>query len=155
MTLQDPQVVDLPEQHVAVVSGVVPMAELGGFFGKAFAAVWAATQKQGVEPAEAPFARYRGMPADVCDLDVGMAVATPIEVDGDVHPSTLPAGRAVTAIHAGAYDAVGESWGRLMAWTADQGLAPAGPFWEVYLNEPVPGMDPADLRTQLVIPVEG
>lgn len=155
MTLLDMQVTDLPEQHAAAVSAVVPMAELTGFFDTAYSRVFAAVQAQGIVPAGAPYAFYRAMPTDVCDLDAGIPVAAPIEADGDVHPTVLPAGRAATGTHAGAYEDLGDSWGELMAWAGRQGLVPAGPFWEVYLTEPRPGMDPAELRTQLVVPVLG
>ena len=33
--------------------------------------------------------------------------------------------------------------------------APAFPFWEVYVTEPSPDMDPATLRTDLVTLVTG
>lgn len=155
MTLLDPQVVDLPAQPVAALSAVVPTAELSGFFDTAYSRVFAAIQAQGIVPAGAPYAFYRTMPTEVCDLDAGIPVTTLIGADGDVHPAVLPAGPAATGIHAGSYEQLGESWGELMAWAGRRGLVPAGPFWEVYLTEPQPDMDPAELRTQLVVPLRG
>ena len=52
-------------------------------------------------------------------------------------------------VHHGGYDELSVSWERLRAWM-DDGDVTAGPvFWEVYLTEPSPNMDPADLRTEL------
>lgn len=155
MTLLGMQVTDLVEQHSAAVSGVVPMGELTGFFDTAYSRVFAAIGAQGIVPAGEPYAFYRAIPTDVCDLDAGIPVASPIEEDGDVHPTVLPGGRAATGIHAGSYEDLGESWGELMAWAGRQGVVPAGPFWEVYLTDPRPGVDPAELRTQLVVPLRG
>jgi len=66
-----------------------------------------------------------------------------------VHPGSLPAGRVARLVHVGGYDGLGESWGRLGAWIAEQNLAPGTVIWEVYVTEPNPDMDPADLRTEL------
>ena len=49
---------------------------------------------------------------------------------------------------------MGEAWGRLGAWIAEQGLTPGADLWEVYVTEPNPEMDPADLRTELFWTVE-
>jgi effector-binding domain-containing protein len=52
-------------------------------------------------------------------------------------------------VHVGAFDGLGESWGRLGEWIGAQGLIPGADMWEVYVTEPSPDMDPADLRTEL------
>ena len=66
---------------------------------------------------------------------------------------SLPAGRAARLVHHGSYDELGSSWERLARWMRDQRLEPAAFFWEVYVTEPSPDMDPADLRTELIWPV--
>ena len=52
-------------------------------------------------------------------------------------------------MHAGGFDGLAAAWQELSAWVRERGLTPAGPFWEVYLTVPSPGMDPAELRTEL------
>jgi effector-binding domain-containing protein len=37
----------------------------------------------------------------------------------------------------------------LGTWIGEQDLIPSRVFWEVYLTEPTPDTDPADLRTEL------
>ena len=56
-------------------------------------------------------------------------------------------------VHAGSFDGLSEAWQRLGAWIGGQGLTPANDYWEVYVTEPSPDMDPADLRTELNWPV--
>ena len=68
---------------------------------------------------------------------------------GGVHPGVLPAGRVAHVVHAGSYDRLGETWGLLGAWIAEQGLTPGAELWEVYMTEPTPDMDPSALRTEL------
>ena len=52
-------------------------------------------------------------------------------------------------VHAGSFDTLSSAWERLGSWINDQGLTPTQVYWEVYLTEPTPDMDPADLRTEL------
>lgn len=149
MSTSTPQLVEVAEQPTAVIRARVPMAELAAHFDRAFGTIAAALARQGVAPAGAAFARYAGPPTDVADLEVGFPVGTPIEADGDVVPSSLPAGTVARTVHAGGYDQLGDAWGSLAAWIDEQGRAPADDLWEVYVTEPSPEMDPADLRTEL------
>lgn len=61
----------------------------------------------------------------------------------------IPAGRVVTVVHRGKYDDLGGSWQRLAEWATDAGLSLGDLMWEVYVTEPRPGDDPADMVTEL------
>ena len=144
------EIVEEPERTTAVVRGKgIVMTELAPFFDASFGTLGAAIGAGDVTPLSASFAFYPAMPTDVADLEVGFVTDRPVEESGDVVSSTLPAGRIVRSVYAGGFDGLSDAWGALMAWTAGQGLTPAGQFWEVYLTEPSPEMDPADLRTEL------
>lgn len=149
-----PHLVDEPERMTAVVRGdAVPTAELPAFFDRAFGVLFPTVNGQGVQPVSAAFALYRSMPTDVVDLEVGFVVDRPVTPEGDVEPSTLPGGRIARTVHAGGFDGLGSAWQGLMGWVVEQGLTPGSVFWEVYLTEPNPEMDPADLRTELDVPI--
>lgn len=150
MTTNTPELVELVEQVTAVIRSRVPTAELPAFFDRAFGTLGAWLGRHGVAPLGAAYARYDGPPGDVADLEVGFPVASPVEPDGDVEPGTLPGGLAARMVHAGGYDGLGEAWGALQQWIADQGREPGSALWEVYVTEPSPDMDPAELRTELV-----
>ena len=62
---------------------------------------------------------------------------------------TFRAGGSPRLVHEGSFDELGSSWGRLGQWIAAAGLTPGEDMWEVYVTEPSPDMDPADLRTEL------
>ena len=54
-------------------------------------------------------------------------------------------------VHHGGLDGLPEgAWERLAGWIDEKGLAPGADIWEVYVTEPSPDMDPADLRTELI-----
>ncbi len=144
-----PEIVETDEVTAAVVAGVVPMAELPAFFDRAFNAIAHAVADQGRTITGPAYARYHGPPAETADLEVGFPIDAPVEATGDVMAGALPSGTVARSVHAGSYDTLGESWDRLAAWIGDQGHTPGTEIWEVYLTEPTPEMNPADLLTQL------
>ena len=73
----------------------VAMNALTGFFDRAFAAVSAAIEAQGLQPAGPPFALYHGMPTDTVDAEAGFPVSTAIAPENGVLAGALPACRAV------------------------------------------------------------
>ena len=149
MDIIDPELVELNEITTAVIHGVVPMAEIADFFDRSFSELVTTLDRQRIAPTGPAFARYAGQPGETADLEVGFPVHGMVAPEGQVHPSSLPAGTVARLVHAGGYDQLGEAWGRLGAWIAEQGLTSGADLWEVYVTEPNPDMDPADLRTEL------
>jgi effector-binding domain-containing protein len=144
-----PELADLNETATGVIRGVVPMAEMPGFFDRSFAELALVLDRQGIAPTGPAFARYAGPPGETAHLEVGFPVQDSVVPEGRVHPGLLPAGPVARLVHVGGYDHLGEGWARLGAWIAEQGLAPGADLWEVYVTEPSPDMDPAELRTEL------
>jgi effector-binding domain-containing protein len=151
--MSEPEIVELAEMPTAVIRGVVPFEELPSFYDRSFPTLFRAAQEQGVTPVSAAFGLYRGLPTETVDLEVGFVTDRTVRPDGDVVASTLPAGRVARWMHAGAFDGLAASWEGLRSWMYEQGLTPGPVFWEVYLTEPSPDMDPADLRTELNWPI--
>ncbi len=149
MSIESPEIVEQPEQVTVVVRRVAPMADLPGVFDAAFPALGAVLADQQVQPLSPAFALYHGAPTDTADLEVGFVTGTPVEPADEVSVSTLPGGRVARTVYAGGYDGIGDAWGALFGWVAEQGLEPTGEMWEVYLTEPTPDGDPADNRTEL------
>ena len=145
----EPELVDVDGATTAVVRGIVPLTELAGFFDHAFQALGAAMAEQGVEILGPAFALYRGQPTDHADLEAGFVTSATVEPIGDVDVGALPGGRVARVVHEGSFDDLGASWANLASWIAAEGLTPGPTLWEVYVTEPSPDMDPADLRTEL------
>ena len=99
----------------------------------------------------------------MADLEIGFPLAEPLpdgvggEAEGSggmrVVASELPAGQVAATSHLGSYDGLGEAWQEFMGEIGSLGRAPASPFWESYVTEPSPDIDPATLRTDLFCPV--
>jgi hypothetical protein len=145
----EPAVVEVTPQTCAVVRGYVPVAELVGFFDRSFRTLGEALAGQAVEIVGPAFARYDGPPADIAALEVGFPTSVAIEPAGEVVAGSLPGGPVARTVHRGSFDELGASWARLRSWMEQHDLVPGPVLWEVYLTEPSPDMDPADLRTEL------
>lgn len=160
--LREVRVLDAPAVPSAVVRAKdVPMATIAGLFDAVFGTAFPVAFGQGVVPAGAAFALYTRIgdePEGMADLEIGFplaeALAEPIEAgEHVVVPSEMPAGQVAAISHVGGYDQLGEAWGRFLGEVSGMGRAPGIPFWEAYVTEPTPDMDPATLRTDLYCPV--
>ena len=158
----------VPAVPTAVVraTNVPMMATISEFFDSAFGTAFPALFAAGVTPAAAAFALYTRIaqePEPMADLEIGFPLAEPLpdgvggEAEGSggmrVVASELPAGQVAATSHLGSYDGLGEAWQEFMGEIGSLGRAPASPFWESYVTEPSPDIDPATLRTDLFCPV--
>lgn len=144
-----PTVTDQQEQPTAVVTGTVAMSELRSFFDRAFEELGRAMADGAFEPAGPPMAVYHGVPAETVHLEVGFPVRDPVASQGSVVAGRLPGSRVVSSVHRGDYDQLGRSWQHLAEWAGHEGLSLGDRLWEVYVTEPRPGDDPADMVTEL------
>lgn len=141
----------------------VPMATISGLFDSAFGTAFPAAFARGLRPAGAAFALYTRLtdgPEAVADVEIGFPLEVPlaeqlddddpVEIDGmRVIASVLPAGDIAVTSHVGGFDGLGTAWGEFLGEIGAMGRAPGHPFWESYVTEPSPDMDPATLRTDL------
>jgi effector-binding domain-containing protein len=150
----DIEVVEREPQTAAAVHGEVPIGDLPGFFGDAFAKVLAAIAAAGVQVVGPPFGYYPVMPGEVVVVEAGFPTSVPVAADGDVHGLELPGGPAAVAVHVGPYETVDQTYGEMMAWMADRGHRPAVGMWESYLSDPEAEPDPSTWRTEIVCPID-
>lgn len=147
-----PEIVDtVATRTIVVAAHNVPADGMAPFFDEAFTAIGAQAVAQNAEITGPAFARHYRPMTTTADLEVGLPVAEPVSPAAPVVASELPAVRVARVVHAGGYDELPDAWQALVAWVADNGYRahPDAGSWEVYVTEPTPEMDPADLRTEL------
>ena len=145
----------LVAQPTVVVRAKVHPERLAPVMGKLFPEVMAFVQASAAEPAGPPFSRYLCMKEEEWEIACGIGVSRPLPGDGQVEASELPGGAAVTTMHRGRYEALGASWAALQRWVEDNGKVPTEAPWELYWTDPGTVKDPAEWRTEIVIPVQG
>ena len=153
MSTNEPEVVSLDPATTATIRDVVAIDELPAFFDRAFSILAELISAQGVSVIGPAFSLYHNHPSDTADVEVGFPTDRKIEPAGAAEPGSLPGGRVARVVHEGGYDELAAVWDRLGDWMSEHGLSFRMPFWEVYLTEPSPDMDPTELRTELNHPV--
>ena len=138
-------------KEAASVREAIPRDDITESLGRMYRAVYDAINKQGIKPSGAPFARYHAF-GSVVDLEAGLPVERPIQVDGNVKPSQLPGGPAAVAVHAGPYEGLVNTYNAIEAWMKDTGRTATGGPWEIYLTDPTSEPNPARWLTQIIWP---
>jgi effector-binding domain-containing protein len=80
------------------------------------------------------------------DIEVGVLVSAPIQAEGPVIGSALPAGEVATATHRGDYAKLGVTHDAVRDYAATHGRELAGPRWEIYGHA---GPDPSEAETEV------
>ena len=142
----------LRAQNTATARETVGRDDVPAAIGRILQAVSHAVSKQGASTAGPPFARYHSFGATV-DLEAGMAVTAPIQPDGDVRPSQLPAGPAAIAVHVGPYEGLPATYAAIEAWIASTSHAASGGPWEIYLTDPSQEPDSSRWITEVIHPL--
>ena len=143
----------LEEQPTAAMFATLTVEEIGRWLPRAYGVVAAYLTKYGVGPCGMPYARYRLVGEGTFDVEAGFPATTPVPGEGEVEPSSLPAGEVAVTVHHGPYEEIVPAYDALAAWAADNGATLAGEAWEVYYSDPVAVHDPAEWRTDVVQPI--
>jgi effector-binding domain-containing protein len=125
-----------------------------------FGEVFALLTARGVQPAGAPFFRYRVIDMQArLEVEAGVPVASQMRGDGEVFLDVLPAGRYVSVTHVGHPDELLHVTAEVLEWAAARGLAwdktdtPAGERWgcrlEILKTDPRVEPDMARWETEL------
>ncbi len=146
--------IDVEERPTVGVRGQVRLDELAEYFATVFDEVAAEIERAGARIAGAPFARYRGIPSAVVDVEAGFPLTEPWSGGGSLVTGTLPAARAVEAVHRGGYETIRETYAALEQWVTEHGHHLQEDCWELYESGPSSDPDPETWRTRIVWPVE-
>ena len=111
---------------------------------------------RGIQPSGPPMGIYYNSPESVSPdelrWDVAIPVPEDIEGEDEIAVRVLPGGKVATALHKGPYEQVGLVYGEIFDFIAQEGLRPAGPPMEVYLNDPGQ-VAPEEISTEVWVPV--
>jgi effector-binding domain-containing protein len=157
--LIEPTVVDLPEQPYVAIRGVVTM-ETFALITDRMPEILSWLGVHGIEPAGAPFLKFNVIDMErELEVEAGVPVAVRPAADGDVMSGVLPAGRYVTATHAGDADELIGVTAGVFDWAAEHALewdvseTASGRRWgcRLTVNKTDSGQDNADRsETQLL-----
>lgn len=103
------------------------------------------------QPTGMPFIIYYNMDMSNLDIQVGFEVPAGLADKGDIHSTTIPAGKVVSTIYTGPYDECGPAYEALAKWMVESMLEGTGVAIEFYLNDPQ--VDPP-AQTRIEMPLK-
>jgi effector-binding domain-containing protein len=142
------------EQPTLAVRTSTPVEKLSEVMGSCYGEIMQVIGSTGAQPAGPPFAMYYNMDMSNLDVEIGFPVTAKTEGSGRVKAGKLPGGKAVTTLHVGPYDKIGDAYERLTAHVKEQGLETESFCYEFYLNDPGETR-PEDLKTEIYFPIKG
>jgi effector-binding domain-containing protein len=115
-------------QPTLAVPAQVEQGELARAIPKLLDDVYRLIHERQIEHGGLNVVLYRGC----SDIEAGVLVSEPMRGEGRVVASLLPGGTIATTRYAGSYEGLGVAHEAIRRWIDEQGLALAGPSWEIY-----------------------
>jgi effector-binding domain-containing protein len=143
------EVTEAKAQPVVQIRMKAKREEIAVKLGQAYGALMMHVAKVGGKQVMMPMSRYYGSDAETIDMAAVIAVAEPIQGEGEVQADTLPAGPVASTWHVGPYEKLTETYAALERWITDNGHEAGEQAWEIYWTDPGTESNPAKLRTQI------
>ena len=144
---------EVPDQPIVSIRERHPLSELPAFIGRSFGEIYQHLALLGAVPSGEPFIIYHSFGPDDLDVEACAPIAREVVATGRISARVLSATTVAETLHVGPYEALGEAYGALTGWIAQNGYEVAGPVRETYLNEPGPGVPPEAYRTRIAMPI--
>ncbi len=148
------EVVELAAQPAIAKTLRIRARELPTALPAAIMSLLAVAQRDGLDLAGPPFARYLAR-GDTLVVEAGLPVRR--RPAGKLHGGAvaveLPAGPAATLVYRGPHTQLGTAHAALDAWLASHDRREAGARWEIYLTNPLSERDPGAQQTRIVAPL--
>lgn len=142
------------DQPVLAIRHAVPASMFQAFLEGAFEELYTFVASADVDPEGPPMARYHAFGPEVIDVEICLPVPSGTIGTGRIMASVLPAADVATIVHVGPYDREGAAYGALERWIALHGHVVSGPPRERYVIGPDAGVEPAEYRTEIEMPID-
>jgi effector-binding domain-containing protein len=152
--IDTPEIIDLPEQKMAVIALNVPASEIMSHMGPGIGELHAALAAQGIAPSGAWFTHHHRAPTDTFDFEICLPVDNDVTPVGRVKPGKRPAMKAASTTYHGGYEGLGNGWGQFIMQLNNNGVATTDELWETYEVGPESGPDASQYRTLLRKPLK-
>ena len=126
------------EIAVAVKYDALDFSNMGNTMGEGYEKLFNYISQCGEKVSGAPYCRYTNPSEDFMkfDIELGIPVGTPIPEKDDIYMSKTISGKAITAIHKGAYKDIEKTYTPMMQYLADNNLESTGVYYDYYISDP-------------------
>ncbi|MCL2324958.1 MAG: GyrI-like domain-containing protein [Proteobacteria bacterium] len=143
------------ELAIAVKYMAVDFSKMADMMGQGYQKLWDYVLECGKQVAGAPYCKYTNGSDDfmVFDIELGWPLSEPLPEQGDFFMTKTDEGKAIAAIHKGAYKDVEGTYIAMMKYLAENNLESTGVYYDYYLNDP--SCTPEDeLLTKVIFPIK-
>jgi len=145
---------EMPAQPFLFVYAKVARSEIAKAIAEGLAKVFPYAMKAGLPMAGRPTARYLTSGPGLLQMQVGVPIAVAAPGQGDVQAGELPGGPIAVAVHAGAYEQLGDTYATMERWMEANRYRRGDAPWESYVTDPGDVPDVKDWRTEIYWPLE-
>ncbi len=136
-----------PGTPLAIVRRRAALPELPKIIPEACGTVWKILRTLGIQNAGRLVAVYLD---NVCNLEIGVELQSPIAPTGEILPGALPIGDVAVTTHFGPYHLLGAAHDAIHQWCRQNSREPIRPCWETYAHwQDTWNTDPAQIRTDV------
>lgn len=121
--------------------------------GEAYGTIMQYMGELGEQPVGPPFSAYYNEDIEDLDVEIGFPVSRQLPGRGDVQAGEMPGGKVATCLHTGPYSEIGPAYEAISRWMEKNGYEPAGPAYEIYLNDPEE-VPLEELQTLIMFPLQ-
>ena len=139
------------EIAAAVKYDAVDFTNMGSVMSEGYQKLWAYVAQCGKQMSGAPYCKYTNPSEDFMrfDIELGIPVSEALPENDGVYMAKTCEGKAITAMHKGAYKDIEKTYGPMMQYLAENKLESTGVYYDYYLNNPADTVE-SELLTKVV-----
>ena len=140
-----------PQIAAAVKYKAVDFTNMGPVMSEGYQKLWAYLAQYGKQMDSAPYCKYTNPSKDYMrfDIELGVPVSEPLPEKDGVYMAKTCDGKAITAMHKGAYKDIEKTYAPMMQYLAENNLQSTGVYYDYYLNNPADTPE-SELLTKVV-----
>lgn len=145
-----------PVNYIGLTHTMSPkdLSAVGAQMGKMYGELMGALQKSKVELAGHPFCLFPKYSEESMDMVCALPVGENAKVPAKYKVMQNPGGKAVKAVHTGAYEKLETTHNEINKYLAFKKMEISGAPWEVYITDPAAEPDTAKWITEVYYPVK-
>ena len=126
------------EIAVAMKKEAVRFDNMGSIMGEIYQKLWTYLAQQGKQMTGAPYCKYTNGSEDNMqwDIELGLPVSEVLPEQDEIFMSKTCEGKAICAIHKGAYKDIEKTYAPMMEYLTANNLESTGIYYDYYLNDP-------------------
>jgi effector-binding domain-containing protein len=143
------------ELAIAVKFEAVEFTKMAEIMVEGYQKLMVYVAKCGKQMVGAPYCKYTNGSENFTkfDIELGIPVSEPLPEQGEIYMSKTCTGKAITAIHKGAYKDIEKTYEPMMQYLAENKLESTGVYYDYYLNNPADTPE-SELLTKIVFPIK-